>query len=115
VGRADQLQPIEILRAEAEERTTSPPPALARRSNHQLPPRLTIRLNWWDGFALGALAVAALALAWTLGRRTPLIESATSPPASRCLEDIRRQAPIAYQDLPVDRGSLDPAAVAEKP
>lgn len=59
-------------------------------------------------FAAGALLVAALGLAFVLGRRMPATSISpheTTSGEPRSLEQVRRAPPVRYEDLPLDRGA----------
>ena len=68
-------------------------------------------------FALGAVCVTALALAFTLGRHWPLTTPAETVVAPS-MEVARRGNPIPYAELEVDRGAMQnppPVVATEKP
>ena len=69
--------------------------------------RLTLTVTPLGAFAAGALMVAALVLAWTVGRRMPLESPPRTYENTDSLDDVRRMPPIPYNQLPVDRGFAD--------
>jgi len=59
-----------------------------------------------EAFACAAAVVAALGLAFSLGRYVPLEPAATREP-SDIFETVYSQPPIPYQRLQVDRGDAN--------
>lgn len=99
------LQPYEILlqdRQSADE--AGVPSMLARRPADEPRRQIVVSLTPWTAFAAAALVVSVLAFTYTLGRRQPLASREPKRTASDSLEDVRRQEPISYEQLQVDRG-----------
>ena len=66
---------------------------------------LTLTVTPLGAFAVGALVVSALALAWVLGQRAALTKtnSREISVTVESLEDAYRLPPIPYEELKVDR------------
>ncbi|MBX3413103.1 MAG: hypothetical protein KF708_10480 [Pirellulales bacterium] len=99
------LQPYEILvrdRQRADE--AGHPSMLDRRPVDAQRRQLMLVLSPWTAFAAAALAVSVLAFVYTLGRHDPLRARPVEPAASNTLDDVRRQEPVPYEQLQVDRG-----------
>lgn len=106
--RRSRVEPCEILRAAQQPADSSPPSLTVERVPRQAQWRLSFALTPLDAFAAGALVVSALALAWSLGAsgvHEPFVRTKSS--GARSLEEVRRQMPVRYEDLAVDRGVAD--------
>lgn len=107
---AKGLQPYEIVRRTGRrpaEQADDVPRLLDRRPHENTPPRLTLTVTPLGTFAAAALAVSALALAFTIGRLVPLAARDTTQAVPDSLEEVYRRGPINYFDLEVDRGTPD--------
>jgi hypothetical protein len=99
------LQPYEILTQDRQTASEAGVPSmLARRSAGEPRRQFVVSLTPWTAFAAAALAVSVLAFTYTLGRRQPLAAREPRAAASDSLDDVRRQKPISYDQLQVDRG-----------
>jgi hypothetical protein len=69
--------------------------------------RYSVEMTAGRVFALAAVAVASLALAFNLGRHWPIASSAGS---SGRMDEITRRGAVSYEQLEVDRGALSSAS-----
>lgn len=103
-----RVEPCEILRAAQHPAESGPPSVTVERVRPQTQWRLTLTLTPLDAFAAGALVVSALALAWSLGASAGPDPFGPKPRGgAKSLEEVRRQTPVRYEDLAVDRGVPD--------
>lgn len=103
-----RVEPCEILRAAQHPADGSPPAITVERVSPRTKWQLTLTLTPLDAFATGALVVSALALAWSLGAsvgQEPVGRAKSG--GAQSLEEVRRQTPVRYEDLAVDRGVAD--------
>lgn len=99
------LQPYEILVRDRQRADEAGRPSMLDRRPAEEPRRqFVLALSPWTAFAAAALAVSVLAFAYTLGRHDPLAAPRAEPVASDSLDEIRRQEPVPYEQLQVDRG-----------
>ena len=99
------LQPYEILVRDRQRAGEAGRPSMLDRHPAEAPWRQPVlALSPWTTFAATALLVSLLAFAYTLGRHDPLAARRAAPTASDSLDDIRRQEPVPYEQLQVDRG-----------
>ena len=81
-------------------------PSAELEADGRHPRGLVVEITPLGAFAAGALVVAALALALTLGRRMPL-EPAPPPTDANSeprLDEVRLRPPVRFDTLEVDRG-----------
>ena len=110
VARPGKTEPLEIVGAVGRKAGTAPEiltPVDRKGYEQSMHERsLRVQITPWGAFAAGAVVVAALALAWALGRSTAQATRSENIPAES-VEELHRLPPIPYEDVLVDRGRLE--------